>query len=123
MGSCKTAAESRLNFADARDNFYRAAHDGFEAQVRWLDGQRGKMQLLLAEHLLPQARRGLLELAIDPEDIGYYLGIIEGRVHKACNGAVWQRAHVAAHGASMARLVEAYRERQNSGLPVHEWPI
>ena len=123
LGSCKTAAESRLNFADARDNFYRAAHDGFEAQVRWLDGQRGKMQLLLAEHLLPQARRGLLELAIDPEDIGYYLGIIEGRVHKACNGAVWQRAHVAAHGASMARLVEAYRERQNSGLPVHEWPI
>lgn len=123
LGNSEMAAELKLNFADARDNFYRAARDGFEAQVHWLDGHRGKMQVLLAEHLLPQARHGLRELGIDPADIAYYLGIIEGRVRKACNGAVWQRAYVAEHGANMAGLVEAYRERQNSGQPVHEWQI
>ena len=123
LGNSEMAAELQLSFADARDNFYSAARDGFEAQVRWLDGRRGKMQVLLAEHLLAQARQGLHALAIDPADIAYYLGIIEERVRKGCNGAVWQRAYVAEHGANMAGLVEAYRERQNSGRPVHEWQV
>jgi len=121
FGDSEEALDKRFDFADVRDNFYTAARDGLDASVNWLDGWRGKVHVLLKEVLLSAAREGLARLDIDRADIDRYLGVIEGRLETGCNGAVWQRAWVAKHGADMQALVAAYRERQNSGLPVHEW--
>ncbi|MGA7802611.1 MAG: glutamate--cysteine ligase [Gammaproteobacteria bacterium] len=117
------APELRLAFGQARDNFYWAARDGLDAHIVWLEGRRERMQSLVLDRLLPLAQRGLDLLGIEPADRERYLGVIEGRVGNACNGAAWQRAFVARHGNDMAALTAAYRLRQDSGLPVHEWDI
>ncbi|MEJ2685671.1 MAG: glutamate-cysteine ligase family protein [Gammaproteobacteria bacterium] len=119
----EVAPELRLPFDQARDNFYWAARDGLDAHIVWLDGRRQRMQSLVLDRLLPLARRGLDLLHIEQADRDRYLEVIEGRVRNACNGAAWQRAFVARHGRDMAALTAAYRLRQDSGLPVHEWDI
>ena len=117
------AAENRLPFASARDNFHAAARHGLDAQLIWLDGNKQPAQPLLLRALLPLAARGLEALGIEHSEAEHYLGIIESRVKNACNGAAWQRAYVARHGPDMQALLGAYLERQHSGAPVHEWDI
>ena len=115
--------EQQLPFARARDNFYAAAHRGLDARIDWFDEKRcGARELILSE-LLPMARRGLEQLEIDTDDIDRYLDIIRLRVDSAQNGAAWQRAYVARHGKDFAAMTNAYRERQESGIPVHEWDL
>jgi hypothetical protein len=115
-------AEQQLPFATARDNFYLAAHHGLEAHVTWLEGERGTVRALLLDRLLPLARRGLGILEIDPVDIDKYLGIIEARVAGGKTGTAWQRGYVDHCGGDLAAMTGAYRQHQDSGLPVHEWP-
>ncbi len=114
--------EQQLPFATARDNFYQAAHHGLDARVTWLEGGRGTIRTLLLDRLLPLAWRGLGMLEIDLADIDRYLGIILARVCGGQTGAAWQRGYVARNGADMAAMTDAYRQHQDSGLPVHEWP-
>ena len=115
--------EQQLDFPMARDNFYAAAHHGLGASLTWLDGRRGSAQALLKDVLIPLARRGLEGLEMDRADIDRYLGIIEARVGSGRTGAAWQRAWVARHGKDMAAMTSDYGRHQESGLPVHEWPI
>jgi len=123
MVAMRAAPESRLPFDVARANFYAAAREGLRAPMIWLDGRRHKACELLIDTLLPLARQGLEALAIREQDIALYLGIIEGRLRTGQNGAAWQRNWVARHGNDMKRLTCAYRERSESGAPVHEWGI
>lgn len=111
----------RLDFGHARDNFYTAARHGLDAVVRWTGGAAGPVRELLREPLLHDARAGLALLGIDAADIDLYLGVIAERVRTGQNGAVWQRRYVQRHGGDMRALTRAYRERQRSGAPVHEW--
>jgi hypothetical protein len=115
--------EQRLPFELARDNFYQAARHSINAEVVWLDGQRGGMRALCREQLLPLAHQGLVSLGIDREEADHWLGFIKGRLATGRNGAGWQRAWVTRHGADMAALTEAYLEHQESGRPVHEWGV
>ncbi|MCB1751350.1 MAG: glutamate--cysteine ligase [Gammaproteobacteria bacterium] len=115
--------EKRLPYAQARENFYRAAHYGLAAEIRWLDGRRVGLKRLIRDELLGLARTGLAKLAIDPEESGYWLGIIAERVRTGQNGASWQRAWVRCHGVDMAALTESYLERQESLSAVHEWTL
>jgi hypothetical protein len=73
--------------------------------------------------LEPMARNGLHRAGVDEADIDHYLGIIHERAATRRNGATWQRAYVARHGPDMTALLLAYLEQQNSGRPVHEWPV
>ena len=113
----------RLGFGHARENFYAAARDGMDAAVRWTDGASAPVRALLRERLLPHARAGLAMMELDGADIDLYLGVIAARVRAGQNGAVWQRRYVQRHGRDMRALTLAYRERQRSGAPVHEWGI
>jgi gamma-glutamyl:cysteine ligase YbdK (ATP-grasp superfamily) len=115
-----TPPVERLTFRSARDNFYACARYGLAAEVAWLDGEHRPVDKLLLE-LLPQARCALLEAGLAEADVSDYLGIIEARIYTGRNGAAWQRAWVARHGADMSALTLAYLEQQESGRPVHEW--
>ena len=114
-------ATALLPFADARDNFYRAARQGLDAPQRWLDGRTCDAADLL-ERLLPLARDGLQELRIDPADIDRYMDVLTVRLRRRTNGAVWQRAHHARHG-DLSKLTADYLAHQRGGRPVHEWPV
>ncbi len=122
LAEADEAPEQHLEFARARDNFYQAARHGLDAHVHWLDGTQGRMRELL-RRLLPLSREGLERMETAREAIDDYLGIIEARLEGGRTGSAWQLAWLERHGHDYAALVNAYRERQNSGLPVHDWSL
>ena len=115
--------ETQLPFSTARDNFYAAAQHGLDAQIVWLDGRKLSMQRLLLDQLIPMARYGLGLLGIDAQQRDCYLETVYKRVEHTCTGSDWQRAYTACHGKDMPALTRAYYERQQSGLPVHDWSV
>jgi len=121
MANAETAPESLLGFEQARANFYAAAKHGLGAEVDWLDGKKVPVLSLLQQQILPLARQGLERLGINNDDAELFLGVIEGRLKKRANGALWQRGYVARHSADMEQLTQAYHERQQQGQPVHQW--
>ena len=126
LGLWKTPPESLLPFEKARDNFYSAARYGLNARLLWVD-ERGDRELgvrqLVIEELLPLARRGLESRNIPNAEISEILDVIGARVESSQNGAAWQRRWVAMHGVDLNALVQAYREHQDAGEPVHTWPL
>ena len=121
--SLSEAPESIFSFDKARDNFYRAARDGLQSQLVWLDGSTIEARTLLLEEILPMAREGLTTLEIDSSDIDQNLSILESRIKCGQTGAAWQRAYRKKHQCDGLHLVAAYLERQRSGAPVHEWAL
>ncbi|MEZ5651486.1 MAG: hypothetical protein R3E87_13165 [Burkholderiaceae bacterium] len=117
------APEATLDFADARDNFYRAAREGLDAGLHWVDGKTVSCRDLILDTLLPLADAGLADLQVSAAVRRRYLGIVQARVASGQTGAHWQRAYVREHGRSFPAMLAAYCERQRSGMPVHEWPI
>ncbi len=118
------AIESELPFAAARSNFYAAARDGLDAPQQWPGAAAGVTACkLLTDVLLPQARSGLAWLGIPAAEIDHFLAVIAGRLAKDQNGARWQRRWVARHGRDLPALTLAYLEQQQTGKPVHEWPV
>ncbi len=118
----ESAPEEQLDFAQVRDNFYAAARYGLNAGVTWMDGRHGRISELLKQ-LIPLAMEGLLQLGCDYTQSEYYLSIIEQRLLSGQTGAAWQLAWLDKHGDDPAAMVDAYQERQNSGLPVHAWDL
>lgn len=114
--------ENRLEFSQARDNFYLAAKKGLNAQTSWLDGQTGRMDELL-QHLLPLARIGLERIDCSREDIDDYISVIEGRISKGQTGAAWQLGYLENSSNDLNKMLQRYLVNQKSGNPVHEWKL
>jgi hypothetical protein len=122
----------QMSFAAATDNFYAAAREGLGAKLYWPRiGALVPVGELLIKHLLPMARRGLLDWGIDEGDVDYYLGIIEERTLSGMNGAAWQiatwrklAAETGLGRTEVAReLVHRYQQRSFASTPVHTWPV
>ncbi len=116
-------AVSTLPFSVAKENFYLAARHGMAGTVRWEGGRRVAVRELLQQELLPLAVAGFEGLGLERGEWAPWLEIIEGRIDKGQNGALWQREWVAHNGREMAGLLEAYLQEQHSGNPVHQWEI
>ncbi len=117
---------SSLPFEIARDNFYRCARHGLDADVIWpgtSGTRRVPVRALVVETLLPTARRGLRSVHVPDAEIDDYLDIIGARTDSGLNGATWQRRWIARNGPEPNALVEEYRALQQRNLPVHEWPL
>jgi hypothetical protein len=115
--------EDHLPFATARDNFYRAARLGLDAQVLWLDGREHGLRGLFSHALLPLAREGLDRAGVAGTEAEHWLSIVAARIATGRTGAAWQRAFIARHGPDWAALTCAYAERSRRGAPVHEWVV
>jgi CBS domain-containing protein len=119
----------RLSFDDAKNNFFSAARFGLRSQISWLDGKTHTSRDLILNELLPIAREGLLAANIDPGDVERFTGILEERVRADMTGSKWTLDSL----ASMDKLAKAnVRMRtltcemirnQESGKPLHEWPL
>ena len=109
-----------MPFAAARENFYRAAKSGLNAELLW-EGRTHLATALILDKLLPLAEAGLSSLQVDADDIERYLGIIADRAESAQTGARWQIDHVREYGNTMEELTRDYLERQRTAAPVHEW--
>ncbi|MCY4057174.1 MAG: glutamate--cysteine ligase, partial [Gammaproteobacteria bacterium] len=93
------------------------------ASLNWVDGVELSARELLADQLLPLAADALGKLDIPDAEIQRYVGTAQTRVERNRTGARWQRAWVAKHGTDWAALTRAYADAQDSGEPVHEWPV
>ncbi|MGD8418486.1 MAG: hypothetical protein PVH91_15600 [Pseudomonadales bacterium] len=118
--------EETLSFEIARANFYTAARYGLNARLVWPRGDRlieVSLRELIVDELLPMARRGLEAENIPTAEIGEYLDVIADRVECGQNGAAWQKRWLHLHGSDLHELVREYRQRQDSGEPVHTWTL
>ncbi len=117
----------KLDFKDAKSNFYNAARYGTAAQFYW-NGVLVPCKELLLDEFLPMAYRGLYSMKIKPEDAEKYLGIIENRV-KGRNGARWMVESVRKlrqeHKTSDAlRIVTASMyEHERKGYTIDAWQL
>lgn len=121
--------EHLLAFDDAKANFFAAARFGLYAQIMWVGGKSHPAASLILDHLLPLARQGLVESRVAVEDVERYLGLIEERVRSGQTGAQWMLRSLAALTKSgtrdtrMRTLTEVMLKQQQTGAPVHRWPV
>lgn len=121
---------NQLTFAAAEENFVTAARHGINASMYWPRYGELPVTDLVLERLLPKAYEGLDRYGVSPSLRDRLLGIIERRCVSRRNGAVWQTEVVRAHEergldrqAALRAMVLRYLEHQQSGEPVHTWPI
>ncbi|MEP6849285.1 MAG: CBS domain-containing protein [Acidobacteriota bacterium] len=118
-----------MSFDTAKDNFFSAARHGLNSQMMWIDGESRRAGRLIAEELLPLARRGLTSAGIDSDDSERLLGIIEDRVASRRTGAQWMLDSLAEMdvrakpNVRMRSLTAAMKKNQENGTPAHEWPL
>lgn len=118
-----------MAFEDAKDNFFKAARYGLDAELTWFGGEKIGAARLLLERLIPLAREGLERSEIDSADVDHYLSILEARVTTRKTGASWALGSLAGMGETTTRdarertLVRCMMERQAEGRPVHTWPL
>jgi len=115
----------KMDFKDAKSNFFNAARYGMSTQFRWNNSYIPASKLILDE-LLPMAFRGLYSLGILPKDAEHYLTIIENRIHSH-NGSEWMVKSYR-HLLKTQRPYEALQnltaflyEKQEKDYPVCTW--
>jgi hypothetical protein len=123
LGTEDAHLEARLPFRQVEVNFHHACRYGLSAHVTWLDGRRVDIRNLLLEELLPLAHHGLLAFRIKSAECDHYLEIVRQRIVRDQNGANWQRAFVKRYGGDLRGLTAAYIQCQQTGAPVHSWPL
>lgn len=117
----------KWEFNDIKENFFHAARYGMASSFYW-DGSLISCRDLVLDVLLPMAHRGLYKLKLTPEDVEFYLGIIEKRV-KSMNGARWQvrsyrRLRSSWHPRQACRQLTAeIYARQRKGYTVDAWKL
>ncbi|CAN5791283.1 hypothetical protein BH23ACT10_BH23ACT10_30810 [soil metagenome] len=123
---------SMLSFDQARENFYRAAEHGLEAQLLSPFGDDGMERVSargLALRLLAPAREALLSRDVESADIDGLFALLEERIRSGQTGAQWQRAAAAAleprlgWDRALATTTRRYIDAMASGEPVHTWPL
>jgi CBS domain-containing protein/gamma-glutamyl:cysteine ligase YbdK (ATP-grasp superfamily) len=118
----------RMRFDDAKSNFFRAARNGLDAQLHWIDGQSCTAASLVLDQLLPLARQGLATAKVDSADTDKYLGVIEERVRSRQTGARWilkslrSTREAESKDIRQRKLTAAMLACQKKGEPVHRWP-
>lgn len=115
----------RMPFSVVRDNFYRAARDGLNAEINWL-GKECRLRNFILEKAMAYAKRGLQLAGADKAEADEWLEIIRGRAESGQNGSTWQRRYIGKNGggdAGLLKMVDAYWEKQEHGSPVHTWTV
>lgn len=79
----------RMDFDDAKSNFFVASRTGLGSKFNWVDGKKIIDMDLIRHELIPIAREGLKKANIDKADIDKYLGIIEARNESGTSGSRW----------------------------------
>ena len=115
--------EYEITFADAKNNFYRAAQNGLKHKTRWLDKKTNSLQKIILDKLLLQAETGLYKLGINQDDTRRYLSVIEKRCINNRTGSQWQLDFLNAHQDDRTLLTLNYLSNQITGQPIHEWDI
>jgi CBS domain-containing protein len=127
MGKHYPDITKHFDFADARDNFIKAAKFGIDTTFSWMRDKKIPATDLFLKELLPMAREGLKDRNVDPKDINKYLDIIEARAREHKTGARWMlRTYTAlidqvTHDEAITAVTAAIVKNQKENKPVHTW--
>lgn len=121
------AIHTKMDFKDAKSNFYNAARYGTAAQFYW-DGKLLPCKELLLDHLLPMAYRGLYSMNVLRKDAERYLSVIEKRINGR-NGARWmvqsyrklKKENKTPDALRM--LIATMYEREQKGYNIDAWEL
>ena len=117
----------KMDFKDAKTNFFNAARYGMSAQFYWNNEYIPSHKLILDE-LLPMAYRGLYSMGVSPRDAEHYLTMIENRV-KSYTGSQWMRAsyrNLLTNNKpyeALHMLAAGIFKKQMKDFPVSTWQI
>jgi gamma-glutamyl:cysteine ligase YbdK (ATP-grasp superfamily) len=115
--------EAGTRFEDARAGFYACARDGLDARICW-DGREARVQNLLLDRLIPDARAALIETGVAEDEVVRYIDdVMTARVRSGRTGAAWQRSFMDCNPANFQALTERYLALQETGAPVHTWEV
>ena len=115
-------------FAEARDNFMKAARYGMDTTFSWLHDRKVNARDLILEELLPMARAGLEQRSLTASDIDRYLNVIQGRAEQHMNGARWllrgytKLLEDVDKDEALSVITTAIQQNQEKEKPIHEWP-
>ncbi len=121
------AIRTKMDFKEAKDNFFHAARYGMASQFHW-EGKLVSSQHLILHQLLPMAYAGLYRMNISPKDTEQYLSIIENRVN-TMNGSQWalQAARKLKKRYKLPVVLKILTattyERQQKGYSVDAWEL
>ena len=127
MGERYEDITKTLDFADARDNFLKAAKFGIDTTFTWLNDSKISAQDLILQELLPMAREGLKARKVQSADINKYLGIIEARAKDHRTGARSAlRSYISlvnqvTPDEALAGVTAYMIKNQKDNKPVHTW--
>ena len=118
-----------LSFADARDNFIKAAKYGIDSKFTWFNDKKISACDLIFEELVPAAIEGLQSMNVDQSDIDKYMDVIKERAEKHMNGARWQLRSFTklkeetTQAEALTILAHAIHINQKSQIPGHLWEL
>ncbi|WP_306058261.1 hypothetical protein [Natronococcus wangiae] len=104
-----------LDWAVARENFYAAMREGFDAELTWItnDGKETTDRLELYEDLLAHAEDGLTNRGLTEEEAAKYLYPLRRRVRQETTPARWKRDRVRAaveNGSELGDAIESMQQ-------------
>ena len=105
-----------LDWAVARENFYAAMREGFDAELTWItnDGKETTDSLELYEDLLAHAEDGLTNRGLTEEEAAKYLYPLRRRVRQKMTPARWKHDRVREavdDGADLEAAIESMQQR------------
>ncbi len=115
-------------FAEARDNFMKAARYGIDTTFSWLDDRKVTARDLILSELLPIAEEGLHSQKVSGKDINRYLEVIGRRAERHMNGARWllrgytKLVKEVSKDEALTVTTATMLQNQRKELPIHEWP-
>ena len=124
---------SALPFQAARYNFYRSAQHSLNTTLIWPNIKTsGCLELPISDIImeyLPLAEAGLRQVGISSEETKHYLDVIEERITKRQNGALWQCNMLnTLHGKYSPKqvyhkMLEHYIDLSRQNIPVAQWQL
>ena len=118
-----------MSFADAKDNFAKAAKFGIDTQLTWFNNEKISTCKLICDRLLPLAEKGLQQRGIDQADIDRYLGVIRARAEIKQTGARWllqsytKLSERVNRDEALTIITSHMVKHQLSEEPVHTWKL
>lgn len=116
-----------MSFADASDNFIKAAKFGIDCKLTWFNDEKISVCELILRDLIPLAKKGLASRKVDQSDIDKYMGIIEARAKTHMNGSRWILRSYSklkerySNDESLAIITASMIKNQKKNIPVHTW--
>jgi len=129
MGDHYPDITQRMEFDDAKDNFFKACRQGMDTSFTWVDERKISAKELMLKELIPIAKEGLLKNKVDKDDVNRYFEILEERASTGKTGASWMLnsynkiAKKHSKDEAILAVTACTLQHQKTEMPAHTWPL